>query len=186
MNGLKVTECSILGSKIIYADRYNDNRGSFEETYNIIDFSRLELPTEWCQDNLSVSKIKTVRGLHIQRHNPQGKLVRCIKGSLLDVWVDLRRESKTFCRWECEVLSEGINKSIYIPPGCAHGFLSLTEGAMLLYKCTTPYDPKSDSGIHWRDPDLQIDWNLSELKDVTISEKDNALPTLRDFMRTWR
>lgn len=185
-NALEVRESEVMGALIIYGRLHQDSRGQFGEAYREDLFKKYSLPTDWLQDNFSVSGLKVVRGLHIQKHNPQGKLVRCLRGTVYDVWVDVRKESATFGQWESEILTDSMNKAVYVPPGCAHGFMSLTEGSVITYKCTSLFDPQSDGGIVWNDPDIGIEWPKLDDDDVSLSEKDKRLPSLKEFMRTWR
>jgi dTDP-4-dehydrorhamnose 3,5-epimerase len=157
---------------------FNDERGFFMESYKESDFINNGLNHKFVQDNHSLSKKGVLRGLHYQK-NPraQGKLVRVINGSVLDVAVDIRRNSPTFRKWIAIELSEENNKMLYIPAGFAHGFLSLTDDVHLLYKCTNEYDHELDSGIRWDDPELGINWKI---ENPIVSEKDRVLPFLKD------
>lgn len=176
---LKVSETSIDGCLIIETSLFEDMRGVFLETWNRRDFLEAGLPTEWPQDNFSSSHKNVIRGLHIQRRNPQGKLVRCIQGAVLDLCLDVRPDSPTFQRIHMERLEEG--KALYLPPGTAHGFLALEEPSVVYYKCTTLYDRESDGGINWMDDDLNIHWWKNRDKTIS-SEKDRNLPGLRAWL----
>lgn len=163
--------------KIIEPRVFGDDRGYFMETFHESVFRDLGLPTEWVQDNHSHSRYGVIRGLHYQLENPQGKLVRCTRGRILDVAVDIRRDSPTFGRWTAVELSEANKRMLYIPPKFAHGFSVLSEEADVLYKCTTLWHQPSDRSLIWNDPDLNIDWQVTE---PSVSPKDAIAPRLRD------
>ena len=147
------------------------------ETFNAITFREHRLPTEWAQDNQSFSTKGVLRGLHYQLHEPQGKLVRCNRGRILDVAVDLRKDSPNFGKWTAVELSDKNRHMLWIPPKFAHGFAVLSEDAEVIYKCTTPWHPPTDRSILWNDPEIGIDWGLTS---PSLSPKDAAAPTLRD------
>lgn len=176
---IEIFKMPIEGCRLIKYEPFKDTRGEFSEAFNYDLFARWELPTEWDQDNLTYSKNHVIRGLHIQKHNPQGKLVRCITGSILDVCVDLRPRSSTYKQVVGEILTE--KKALYCPPGTAHGFAVLSHEAYVYYKCTSLYDKSSDGGILWNDPDLGIEWPW---EDPIMSEKDKSLPKLSDYLNT--
>lgn len=162
----------IEGLYIIEPKCFGDSRGYFMETYNYEDFKAAGLDQVFVQDNQSMSSKGVLRGLHFQKNNPQGKLVRVLKGQVFDVAVDLRPESQTYGKWQGVILSEENKKEFYIPVGFAHGFLVLSEEAEFVYKCTDFYHPEDEGGIMWNDPDLDIDWPLDEGVSLTLSEKD--------------
>lgn len=141
------------------------------ETFNAAVFREHGLPEVFAQDNHSRSNRDVVRGLHYQLHEPQGKLVRCTRGAIRDVAVDIRRSSPTFGRWTAVDLTEENRLMLWIPERFAHGFAVLSETAEVIYKCTTVWHAASDRSILWNDPDLGIDWGVSTPK---ISEKDRA------------
>ena len=150
---------------------YLDNRGSFFESWNKKIFNKLlDVNYNFVQDNHSISVEGTLRGLHYQFPNPQGKLVRVIYGEIFDVIVDIRRSSSTFGQWRGINLSSDNMKQIWIPPGFAHGFLTLSSKAEVLYKTTEHRHEESERTIIWNDKDLLIEWPLS--KDLIISNKD--------------
>lgn len=150
---------------------YRDDRGAFMETYNERLMEEMGLPTRWCQDNFSLSLKNVVRGIHYQLIQPQGKLVRVIQGSVLDVAVDLRRSSPNFGKYVALELSEENARMLWIPPGFGHGFVALTETAGFTYKVTDYYSPAGDRTILWNDPDLAIAWPVSK-EEVILSKKD--------------
>ncbi|WP_128542998.1 dTDP-4-dehydrorhamnose 3,5-epimerase [Larkinella soli] len=155
---------------------FEDERGLFFESYNEAIFESLGLPTGFVQDNQSFSVKGVLRGLHFQnRPYAQGKLVRVISGKVLDVAVDLREESPTFGKYETFLLDAALHNMAYIPEGFAHGFVAL-EDSVFSYKCTNVYHKASESGIIWNDPDLDIDWGVSN---PIISEKDQQLPVFQ-------
>lgn len=156
---------------------FNDDRGFFLETYKLSDFEKNGIEEKFVQDNHSLSIKNTLRGIHFQKNpSPQGKLVRCIKGKILDIAVDLRKGSPTFLKWVSVELSEENKKMLWIPEGFGHGFLTLSDIAEINYKCTREYDSSLDSGIAWDDPTINIDWKLTE--SPILSEKDKKLPNL--------
>lgn len=156
---------------------FPDSRGFFFESFKGSDFEKANLPTHFVQDNFSFSKKDVIRGLHYQK-NPkaQGKLVAVLKGGVWDVAVDIRRESPTFLKWVAAELNDQNHAMLYIPPGFAHGFISLTEDVHLLYKCTNEYDPQADAGIRWNDPEIAIPWPVAN---PIVSAKDAVLPLLQ-------
>ncbi len=170
---LEIPEIVLIKPKIFF-----DNRGFFLETYKHSDFLENGIGEKFIQDNHSKSIKGVLRGLHFQ-NNPkaQGKLVRCTKGVIWDVGVDLRKGSPTFGKWLGVELSEKNFYMLYIPAGFAHGFCVLSDEAEVLYKCTEEYDSKLDAGIRWDDPDINIKWPI---KNPMLSDKDANLPLLKD------
>jgi dTDP-4-dehydrorhamnose 3,5-epimerase len=157
---------------------FPDDRGFAMESFKRSDFVKAGIPGDFVQDNHSRSAKGVLRGLHFQRGAAaQGKLVRCVRGAILDVGVDIRRDSPTFGKWLAVELSEANARVVYFPPGFAHGFLALSDGTEVLYKCTAEYSPADEGGIRWDDPALGIDWGI---KNPVLSAKDAALPALKD------
>ena len=150
---------------------YGDSRGWFMETFNASLFHRHGLPVEFAQDNHSFSARGVVRGLHYQLEQPQGKLVRCTRGAIFDVAVDIRRGSPHFGRWTGVELTAENRLMLWVPPRFAHGFSVLSDDAEVLYKCTTLWDRESDRSLLWNDPALGIDWRV---KSPEMSAKDAA------------
>ena len=179
MGQIKVTKLDIEGLYVIEPCLHSDNRGYFMETYNQKDFQEAGLNMVFVQDNQSKSVKGVLRGLHFQKHYPQGKLVRVISGSVYDVAVDLRKNSKTFGKWYGIELSADNKKQFYIPEGFAHGFLVLSETAEFCYKVTDFYHPNDEGGIMWNDPDIGIDWG--DVSNVILSDKDKVHPRLKDI-----
>lgn len=161
---------------IVESRAFIDPRGWFMEVFHAGKFEALGLPTEFVQDNSSRSVRHTLRGLHYQLREPQGKLVRVVSGSIFDVVVDIRRSSSTFGQWWGATLTAGDGRQIWIPPGFAHGFLALGEVADVAYKCTTNYDASSTRCIAWNDPVLGISWPLPGGTQPILSEQDSAAP----------
>ena len=181
MKKIKRTDTSIEGVCIIEPTVFGDNRGYFMETYSKKDFEEIGLNYDFVQDNQSKSKKGVLRGLHFQKENTQAKLVRCIKGEVFDVAVDLRPGSKTYGKWEGVILTEENKKMFMIPKGFAHGFLVLSDEAVFNYKCTNLYAPEYDGGLLWNDPEVGIEWPLDGIDKIILSEKDKKQPTLKEL-----
>lgn len=173
-----VTRTALPEVQLITPQVYPDNRGFFFESFKASDFEKAGLPSHFIQDNFSFSKKGVLRGLHYQK-NPkaQGKLVTVFQGGIWDVAVDIRRSSPTFLKWISAELNDQNHAMLYIPPGFAHGFISLTQDVHLLYKCTNEYDPQSDAGIRWDDPDIAIPWPV---QNPILSLKDQSLSYIHD------
>ena len=169
-NGMKITEIDIPGVYVFETPKYRDNRGIFTVPFNLKEFKKAtNFYADFVQDNLSTSKKGVLRGLHYQLKKPQGKLVRVIRGSVQDVIVDIRQKSPTFGKSFSIILSSKNNLSLWVPPGFAHGFLSLSEGTQFFYKVTNDYSPENERTLLWNDPELNIDWQTD---DPILSEKD--------------
>jgi dTDP-4-dehydrorhamnose 3,5-epimerase len=161
----------IEGAMLIKPQVYGDARGFFMESWNAETFGRAGLPTTFVQDNHSRSAKGVLRGLHYQHPGAQGKLMRVVHGAVYDVLVDLRRPSPTFGQWIGVELSAANQLMLWAPPGMAHGFLSLSDGTELLYKCTEFYQPGSERCLRWNDPAIGIDWPL-ECAEPLLSRRD--------------
>lgn len=170
---MKVTHCAIPELLLIEPRIYCDNRGAFLETYNERAFAAAGLRQHFVQDNFSVSKRNVIRGLHYQVRQPQGKLVRVVRGSVLDVAVDLRRWSPTFGRHIAFPLAEKDFQALWIPPGFAHGFATLSEEAVFFYKTTDFHAPEGERTILWNDSALGIDWGVTP-EAAIVSDKDRG------------
>ncbi len=157
---------------------FQDKRGFFTETFRLNKFHKAGIRKPFIQDNLSQSVKGTLRGLHYQIVNPQAKLVMVTEGEILDVAVDIRRNSPNFGKYVSCRLSEENKELLYIPEGFAHGFFVLSERATFLYKCTDYYNPAGERGIRWNDPRIGIDWPVEE---PILSEKDRSLPLLEEL-----
>lgn len=174
-----VKESIISGVKIIQPKIFGDSRGFFLETYEKKRYrDLLELNVEFVQDNYSRSQKDVLRGLHFQQSNPQGKLVRVVRGEVFDVAVDIRPESPTFGQWEGVILSEDNKTQFWIPPGLAHGFVVLSDIADFEYKCTDYYNPASEGCLIWNDPDIGIEWPIDN---PLLSDKDKLGKTFKDL-----
>jgi dTDP-4-dehydrorhamnose 3,5-epimerase len=176
---MKITETSLPGVLVITPKIYRDSRGAFCEIWNQRSMTDAGLPSNWVQDNFSVSKKNVLRGIHYQVIQPQGKLVRVTHGAVLDVAVDLRRNSPTFAKHVAVELSGENGMMLWIPEGFGHAFLSLTEGAGFTYKVTDYYSPMGERTIVWNDPELAIPWPTT-LEHVIISDKDRSGARLRE------
>lgn len=176
---IKVLKTEIDGVLIVEPDVFSDNRGWFYETYSYYKYKEAGIDTVFVQDNRSFSAKKgTIRGIHFQTPPmTQAKLVSCTRGEILDVAVDLRKNSPTYKKWVSVKLSEENKTQIFIPKGFAHGFLSLTDNVELLYKVDEFYSPENDGGLRFDDPDINIDWGIT---DPILSEKDMKHPYLKD------
>jgi dTDP-4-dehydrorhamnose 3,5-epimerase len=173
---MQLRETSIPGLVEIFPRIFKDDRGVFFESYNEAWFADKGLPIHFVQDNQSFSIKGVVRGLHFQNAPyAQGKLVRVISGSVMDVVVDVRPDSPTFGKHETFILKSELNNMVYVPEGFAHGFVAL-EDSVFSYKCTNLYHKESESGILWNDVDLGIDWGV---ENPIVSEKDMILPTFK-------
>jgi dTDP-4-dehydrorhamnose 3,5-epimerase len=174
----------IPGPLLIEPRVFGDDRGFFLEIYKHSDFINAGVPEHFVQDNFSRSAKGVLRGLHYQKDpRAQGKLVRCMKGSIFDVAVDIRKGSPTYARWVGLELSDRNNLMLYVPAGFAHGFLVLSETAEVLYKCTAEYSPADDRGIIWNDPEINIPWGE---KAPLLSAKDGLLPILNRAENNFR
>lgn len=162
MGKFKFIETGIEGLTIVEPTVFGDDRGYFMETYSEREFADAGLPTCFVQDNQSKSRKGVLRGLHFQIKHPQGKLVRALSGAVLDVAVDIRKNSPTFGQWRSCLLTEENKRQFYVPEGFAHGFSVLSEEAVFAYKCTALYDPTDEGGIMYNDPQLSIDWQIPE------------------------
>ena len=161
---------------------FKDNRGYFMESYNQKNINKLLGNVNFVQDNESESSIGVLRGLHFQKPPyTQAKLVRCLKGSVLDVVLDLRKDSKTYGIFETISLTEENKKQLFIPKGFAHGFIVLSKSAIFSYKVDNYYKPEFESGIIWNDSDLNIDWKINK-NEIIVSEKDKSLPTFNNMI----
>ena len=161
--------------------RHNDARGFFAEIYNRRKYRELGIDVEFVQDNHSSSRqVGTLRGLHFQAPpHAQAKLVRCGRGSIFDVAVDIRRGSPTYGHWEGYNLTAESGQQLYIPVGFAHGFVTLKPNSEIVYKCSDYYAPETEGAILWSDPDINIDWPTDD--DPILSEKDAVAPLLANF-----
>lgn len=175
---LIVTPTALTDVLVLEPRVFGDARGFFLESFNARRFAEATgVRAEFVQDNQSRSARGVLRGLHYQIRQPQGKLVRVVRGRVFDVAVDLRRSSPAFGRWAGVELSEDNHRQLWIPPGFAHGFLVLSESADFLYKATDYYAPEHERAIRWDDPSVGIDWPIAEQAPL-LSAKDRAAPSL--------
>ncbi|MDD4519733.1 MAG: dTDP-4-dehydrorhamnose 3,5-epimerase [Alphaproteobacteria bacterium] len=173
-------EKEIKGVFLIKPTIYKDSRGFFFESYSKKEFEKVGIKDEFVQDNISSSSYGVVRGLHFQKGEfAQSKLIRVLKGKVLDVIVDLRKNSPTFGQYVAEELSEENNYQLYVPRGFAHGFSVLSEQAVFTYKCDNFYNKESEGGVYFADKDLGIDWKVPEDKWI-ISDKDKLWKGIND------
>jgi dTDP-4-dehydrorhamnose 3,5-epimerase len=175
---LNTSLTNIDGVIVIKQDIFNDDRGFFSETYSKEKYFSLGIQEEFVQDNHSQSIKNTLRGLHYQSNKTQGKLVRVLRGEVLDVAVDVRKDSQTFGKYFSILLNESNHYQLYMPPGIAHGFYVTSEFADFEYKCTDYYNPESEKGVLWSDPDLNIDWPS---RSPIVSDKDSIYKRLKDI-----
>jgi dTDP-4-dehydrorhamnose 3,5-epimerase len=178
MDAFRKISTSLPGVVILEPRVFGDERGFFLESYNEKVFAELGIEVRFVQDNHSSSRQNVLRGLHYQIKQAQGKLVRAVEGTILDVAVDVRRSSPTFGGWEAVRLSGENKRMVWIPPGFAHGFRVISEKAQVLYKATDYYAPEHERTLAWNDPDLKIDWEVEG--EPIVSAKDQRGVALRD------
>lgn len=178
---MDVVRTDIEGLVIIQPRLFEDQRGYFFESFSEREFAHKVAPVSFVQDNESKSSYGVLRGLHFQKPPyEQAKLVRVVKGRVLDVAVDLRKGSPTYGRYVAVELSEDNHRQLFIPRGFAHGFCVLSDEAVFQYKCDNYYAPQSEGAVRWDDPDLDIDWKIP-LEDVILSDKDRNHPCFKDL-----
>ena len=176
---MEIVETKIPDLYIVKPNVFEDHRGYFFETYNKEEFLHLGIDQNFVQDNESKSMMSVLRGLHFQKPPyAQGKLVRVIRGSVLDVAVDLRKASPTFGQWDSVELTQDNKWMYWVPPGFAHGFVTLEDNTIFSYKCTNIYNKESEACILWNDATLKIDWKIS---DPLLSEKDKTGVLFQNF-----
>ncbi|MGH2593764.1 MAG: dTDP-4-dehydrorhamnose 3,5-epimerase [Anaerolineae bacterium] len=175
---MKVIESDLPDVLLIEPEVRGDARGYFMETWNVARYEQAGLSARFVQDNVSYSARGTLRGLHFQNPNAQGKLVYVLQGEVFDVAVDIRVGSPTFGRWTGITLSGDNKRQVYIPEGFAHGFCVTSEHALLAYKCTDFYNPEAEASVLWNDPDIGIDWPV---RLPILSDRDKNAPRLKDM-----
>lgn len=183
MGKFNFIKTSIDGVVIVEPTAYGDSRGYFMETYQKEDFIKGGIDVDFVQDNQSMSTKGVLRGLHFQKQFSQSKLVRCIKGEVFDVAVDLREGSPTFGKWEGVILSAENKKQFFIPKNFAHGFLVLSDEAEFVYKVDDFYHPNDEGGLMWNDPDIGINWPIPEGVEINLSDKDKCHPAFKNFKK---
>ncbi|MEG0601493.1 MAG: dTDP-4-dehydrorhamnose 3,5-epimerase [Mucinivorans sp.] len=192
MNKFKVTETSIEGLVIVEPTVFGDARGFFMETYAERDFVDLGIDARFVQDNHSSSSRGVLRGLHFQNSHTQGKLIRVVRGAVLDVALDLRPESPTFGHYESVLLTAENKRQFFVPKRFAHGFLTIEDGTEFLYKCTDYYCAAGDGGVRWDDSAIGIDWQFErwgiDPSTLNLSPKDLAQPLMGelDWTKVWQ
>ena len=174
---------SLMGLKSIIPVFLPDSRGYFSKVFEKRIFSENGIDFSPYEEMMSCSQKGVIRGLHFQKRHSQDKLVRVLHGAVYDVAVDLRKSSPTFGKWQGFYLSAENRQMLYIPKGFAHGFLALEDNTLFGYLCGDRYDPASDGGICWNDPDIGVEWPLDRVGEVIISDKDRALPFFAEFCR---
>jgi dTDP-4-dehydrorhamnose 3,5-epimerase len=174
---MHILETTLPGVMLLEPHIFHDARGFFFESYHEKQAWDGGLKVNFVQDNHSFSKQGTLRGLHYQLNHPQGKLVRVVTGEVFDVAVDLRQGSPTFGKWHGALLSAANHRQLYVPPGFAHGFCTISETADFLYKCSDFYASGDEYAIRWNDPEIGIDWPIAE---PILSPKDAIAPLLKD------
>lgn len=178
---MKLLETKLQGLFLVEGKKFFDERGFFTEVFKKSTLEMLGVPSSYLQDNMSFSKKGVLRGLHLQKApHAQGKFVRCLKGAIFDVAVDLRSGSKTYGQWQGFELSEDNNHILYIPEGFGHGFQALADDNLVFYKCTKEYSSLGEVGVRYDDAELQIRWPM---RDAIISAKDLALGSLQEFTK---
>lgn len=188
MSKFKFIQTQVPGITIVETSVFGDSRGYFMETYHQGEFEAAGINTRFVQDNQSMSSKGVLRGLHFQKENTQAKLVRVLKGRVFDVGVDLRPGSKHFGSWAGVELTEENHLQLYVPEGFAHGFLVLSDYAEFAYKCGDLYNPSSEGGVRFDDPDIGICWPEVDVP-FSLSDKDKALPLFKeqnfDYFERW-
>ncbi len=176
---MRISKTKLLGVLVIEPKKFSDHRGFFKETFQSERYHKdAEIDLPFVQDNHSHSQKGVIRGLHLQKSRPQGKLVSCFSGAIYDVAVDINPNSHSFGQYVGVELSSENGKQLWVPPGYAHGFCVLSETADIQYKCTDFYFPGDEGGLIWNDPDVGIEWPIDN---PSLSEKDLKLPTLKQI-----
>lgn len=171
----------IEGVIIVEPTVYGDSRGYFTEVYQKENFIKGGITVDFVQDNQSMSVKGVLRGLHFQKNFPQSKLVRCVRGAVYDVAVDLRKGSPTYGKYVGTLLSAENKRQLFIPKNFAHGFLVLSDEAEFAYKVDDFYHPNDEGGLMWNDPDIAIEWPISEDMEIILSDKDKANASLKEL-----
>lgn len=183
MQAFSVQSCRLKGLQLITARFSEDQRGYFCKGFEKNAFQAAGITMTVDESFETWSRHGVLRGLHFQHRVPQAKLVRPLSGSIYDVAVDIRRDSPTFGEWEGFVLSDENHRALYLPAGFAHGFLVLSDSALVSYQCESAFIPEEDTGLRWDDPDIGVQWPLEQVNAFIISPKDRCLPTLQGYIR---
>ena len=184
---MEVSTTALQGVLLLSRAVHTDTRGSYEVTWNRDEMSAAGISDDFVQDNLIKTRRGTLRGMHFQSRLPQGKLCTVLEGAVYDAAVDLRPDSPTFGRWQGFVLKSEENRTLWLPPGFAHGFLALGERVIYLYKVTAPWDPEAAHALAWNDPDVGIAWPLDPGQVPVLSDKDRTgldWPSVRRLVAT--
>ena len=181
MGKFNFIKTSIDGVLIVEPTAFGDSRGYFMETYQREEFRKGGITVDFVQDNQSMSTKGVLRGLHFQKQFSQSKLVRCIRGEVYDVAVDLRPGSETYGKWEGVLLSAENRRQFFIPKNFAHGFLVLSDEAEFVYKVDDFYHPNDEGGLMWNDPDIGVDWPIPEGMEIKLSDKDKLHPPFSEL-----
>ena len=177
---MNIQQTELPGLLLIEPRVFSDERGYFFESYNLAAFKEAGMDVNFMQDNESMSAKGVLRGLHFQEPPyEQGKLIRVARGAVLDVTVDIREDSPTYGKWLGYELSDQNKRMLWVPPGFAHGFVSLSDDTIFIYKCTNIYNRESENSIRWNDPQLNIDWGI---ENPLVSEKDKNAPLFSDLV----
>lgn len=177
---MEVCELKLKGLILLKPKVFRDNRGFFLESYQEAPYAKIGINEKFQQDNHSYSKKGCVRGMHFQTYPGQAKLIRVAIGKVFDVAVDMRPGSPTFGQWEGVILDDQNHHQLFIPVGFGHGFCVLSDDAHVMYKVTSPYDPKTEKGFRWDDPQVNIQWPINN---PTVSERDQMAPSFKDITR---
>ena len=183
MGKFNFIKTSIEGVVIIEPTAYGDSRGYFMETYQKEDFKAGGIDIDFIQDNQSMSTKGVLRGMHLQQNYPQTKLVRCIRGEVFDVCVDLREGSPTYGKWEGVILSAENKRQFLVPKGFAHGFVVLSDEAEFCYKVDDYYHPNDEVGFMWNDPDFGIEWPIPADMEIKLSDKDKVHAPFSEYKK---
>lgn len=181
MEAFSFENTKIPGAFIIHSFYAEDNRGCFVKSFEKDIFAEHGIPFFCNEDFISHSTKNVIRGLHFQLYHPQAKLVGVISGKVFDVIVDLRKESETYGQWAGVYLSDQNRTSLYIPRGCAHGFIALSDDSVVSYKCDGKYDKQTDTGVLYCDPDINIEWPINDLSKAIVGARDQKQMTFKEF-----
>lgn len=183
MVGFQFEKMDITDAYIIRSFCAEDNRGSFVKSFEKDIFAQNNIPFHCSEDFISYSTKNVIRGMHFQLFHPQAKIVGVISGKVFDVIVDLRKESDTFGEWRGVYLSAENRSCLYIPKGCAHGFISLSDNSIVSYKCDGKYDKETDTGIIFNDADINIEWPINDISNAVLGLRDKNLMTFAEFKK---
>jgi len=186
MDNFRFEQTDMPGVCIIHSFLQEDNRGMFVKSFEKDIYKENGIEFKCNELFFSYSSRNVIRGMHFQTNAPQAKLVGVVCGRVFDVVVDLRNDSPTFGHWKGFYLSAANRTSLFIPRGCAHGFLALQEESIVCYNCDGLYDKKTDTGIQFNDPDINVNWPINNINDAIVSEKDRQLMSFATFAKSYR